>query len=265
MQVDNKERFKEKISLLMRLFWLDKIYEIGKTLKIPYFDQFSNYWEINHYQGALEIAKVITDKTLLEIVKKHPPKYGVSLGGFRGKFYTVTEDGQLYFKGSWDEVRKSVQKALAKWGDKAYGVLQALINKNGRSAYFDLIEEIEKVLGYEFAPSYLLPRLSSMKLVFKTGSNKYPDWTLPSEIIPVVQEELKKFKRPMQPAVRKAPFSNQLMKLERKGWKIVDKIADLRRRINQVFQRYDRKIEESQSPGAAFGNWRSSRLDSSRA
>jgi len=184
-----EEKLRERTSLLMRYFWLDKIYKIGKDLGLPYFDKFSNYWEINHYQGALEIAKAINDDDLLKLVTKNRPKYGLSLGGFHGKYYTATETGELKLEGSWDLIRQNVRKALAKWGDKAYGVLQAIINKNGRATYFELIDEIERVLGYEYIPSYILPRLGPLGLVFKTGSNKYPDWTMPSEIIPVVQEK----------------------------------------------------------------------------
>lgn len=88
-------------------------------MDIPYFNQFRDYWDMDHYQGALEISKAIMDNDLLN----------------------------------------------------------------------------EKVLGYEYVPSYLLPRFGPLKLVFKTGSNKYPDWTMPPEIIPAVREELVTYKK----------------------------------------------------------------------
>jgi hypothetical protein len=236
MQMNTQEeKLKEKTALIMRYFWLDRLFEIGKQLRLPYFDKFKNYWEINHYHAALEVAKNTTDNELLEIIRKYPPKYGLSLGGFQGKYYIADEEGNITLGSSWEKVRKNIQMALERWGDKAYGLLQALINKGGRASYFDLIHEIEKVLGYEYIPSYLLPRLQPLKLVFKTGSNKYPDWTMPPEIIPIVKEELEKFKRPLKPSV-KISFSNKLLRMQQEIGAIVDEIAEKRRYINQAFE-----------------------------
>jgi hypothetical protein len=230
-----EEKLKEKTELIMRYFWLDELFEIGKKLKLPSFDKFNNYWEMDYYEAALEIARNTTDDELLEIIRRSPPKYGLTLGGFQGKYYTIDEEGNIALEGSWGNVRKNVQVALEKWGDKAYGLLQALINKGGKASYFDLIHEIEKVLGYEYAPSYLLPRLQPLKLVFKTGSNKYPDWTMPPEIIPVVKEELDKFRRPVKP-VTKISFTNRLLRTQQEISDIVDEIVETRRYINQVFE-----------------------------
>jgi hypothetical protein len=230
-----EEKLKEKTELIMRYFWLDELFEIGKKLKLPYFDKFNNYWEMDYYEAALEIARNTTDDELLEIIRRSPPKYGLTLGGFQGKYYTIDEEGNIALEGSWENVRKNVRVALEKWGDKAYGLLQALINKGGKASYFDLIHEIEKVLGYEYAPSYLLPRLQPLKLVFKTGSNKYPDWTMPPEIIPVVKEELDKFRRPVKP-VTKISFTNRLLRTQQEISDIVDEIVETRRYINQVFE-----------------------------
>jgi len=235
--VQDDEKLKERISLLMRFFWLDDLFKIGKELHLPFFEKVSNYWEINQYQAATEIAKNIDDNILLELTKKYIPRYGLRLGGFHGKYYTATETGELRFEDSRNLIKANVQKALEKWGDKAYGLLQALINRNGRTAYFDLIDEIEKVLGYEFIPSYLLPRLGPLNLVFKTGSNKYPDWTMPSEIIPVVQEELRSFKRPARrPHPREIP-NVRLLRIEKETSDIVDKIVGVRRNLNLLFER----------------------------
>lgn len=159
------------------------------------------------------------------------------LGGFHGKYYTASETGEIKLEDSWGLIRKNVQKALDKWSDKCYGILQALINKNGKATYFDLIDEIEKVLGYEFAPSYLLPRLGPLNLVFKTGSNKYPDWTMPSEIMPVVQEELRNFKRPTRPRLVRITPSERLLRLEREIEILVDKIVQVRRNLDLLFER----------------------------
>jgi len=237
---EKEERIKERALLLMRFYWRDEIYNIGKGLNIPYFNQFKDYWDMDHYQGALEISKVIADNDLLRLTKENPPKYGLSLGGFQGEYYTATEKGEVKLGSSWEEVRKNVQKALDKWDEKAYGVLQAIINEEGRAAYFEIIDEIEKVLGYEYVPSYLLPRFGPLKLIFKTGSNKYPDWTMPPEIIPVVKEELIAYKKsPKKAEIEKVPLeedaSGNILLTDRGISNIAYKIVQKRREINLIF------------------------------
>ena len=190
-----EERTKERALLLMRFYYKDDIYNIGKELNIPYFNQFKDYWDMDHYQGALEISKVIADIDLLKLIKEKPPKNGLYFGGFQGEYYTATEKGEVKFGSSWEEVRRNVQKALDKWGEKAYGLLQAMINKEGCASYFEIADEIEEVLGYDYVPGYLLARFVSLKLIFKTGSNRYKTWTMPLEIFPVVREELIVYKK----------------------------------------------------------------------
>jgi hypothetical protein len=235
--VQDEEKLKERISLLTRFFWLEDLFKIGRELDLDCFKRYTNYWEINQYHAATEIARNIDDNKLVELTRRHLPKYGLMLGGFHGNYYTASDTGELKLESSWNLIRKNAQKALDKWGDRAYGTLQALINKNGRATYFDLIDEIEKVLGYEFIPSYFLPRLGPLNLVFKTGSNKYPDWTMPSEIIPAVQEELRNFKRPIRPHLIRFTPSERLLRLEREIGLLVDKIAQARRNLNLLFER----------------------------
>lgn len=117
--MQNEEKLRERISLLMRFFWLDSLFRIGKELHLSFFDNVSNYWEMNQYQAAVEIAKNIDDDKLLKFTKKYMPRYGLRLGGFHGKYYTATETGELKFEDSRDVIRTSVNKALKKWGDKA--------------------------------------------------------------------------------------------------------------------------------------------------
>ncbi len=227
-------RLAERTSLLMRFFWIDKIYEIGKELGLPYFTTFSNYWDMNHYQGTLEIAKSITDQQLLELTARNKPKYALDLGGFHGKYYTATESGDLLLSGSWDVVEKNLERAVEKWGAKSYGILRALLNKGGRASYFDMIDEIESVLGYEFAPSYLLQRLTPLGLVFKTGSRRYPEWSIPSEMVPVMEKTLPKYadvSKTTPPRPTRPLFARVDPTLERLVFEIVSK----RRSLNLIF------------------------------
>ena len=232
------EKLEERALLLMRFYWMDDIYKIGKELNIPYFNKFPHYWQIDHCQGALEISNSVTDNGLLKLIEKHPRKYKLSLGGFQGNYYTANESGEVTLSSSWSQVRENVQTVLNKrWGgEKAYGLLQAIINKGGRASYFDLIGEIEEVLGYEYVPSYLLPRMKQFKLIFKTGSNKYPDWTMPPEIIPAVQQRLKAYGRPETPGQPSRALSSVVIAAEGAMDSIVDRIVENRRDLNLIFK-----------------------------
>lgn len=240
--MDEEERTKERALLLMRFYWKDEVYKIGKELNIPYFNQFNDYWDMDYYLAALEVSNVITEENLLKLIKENPTKYGLSLGGFQGEYYTATEKGEVKLGSSWDGVKKNVQKALDTWDEKAYGLLQAIINKGGRAAYFEIIDEIERVLGYEYVPSYLLPRLQPLKLIFKTGSNKYPDWTMPPEIIPIVSEILMRYKDnhtlviPGKLDVEEDASGNALITYLNID-DIVEKILQKRREINLNFNK----------------------------
>jgi len=225
----------------MRLYWNEQIHKIGSDLGIEEIKKTENYWNINRYKAASLISKQIDDKQLKEISENYPSKH-VEFGGFQGKYYTLDEGLRLSFENSWPKVQKNVKKALEKWGDKTYGVLTALINKGGSSSYFEIIDEISKVLNYEYVPSYLLPRLTPLKLVFKSGSNKYPRWTIPTEIIPAIKEELqkheqshKKIKSEKRVIKSIEKNENKLLLIERKLDHLVENLVDRKREINMIF------------------------------
>ena len=84
-------------------------------------------------------------------------------------------------------------------------------------------------------PSYLLPRMKQFKLIFKTGSNRYPDWTMPSEIIPAVQQQLKAYRRPETPGQPRRTPSSIVIVTEGAMESIVDRIVQSRRYLNLIF------------------------------
>jgi len=184
-------KLQEKTALLMRLFWLEILFKTGKQLKLPYFDQFSDYWAMNHYQAALEIARSIDDDQLLRLARENPSKYELSLGGFQGNYYSATERGLVSLESSWPKVKDNAKRALERWQLSAFGALQGVLRLGGETTYWKLLEEAE-TLGARVSPS-LLKRLEALKLLFKTGSNRYPTWTIPTEIVPPLKEELEAF------------------------------------------------------------------------
>ncbi len=227
----------------MRLYWLEEIHIIGKTLNIPTIQTVDNYWNLDHKQAATDIATVLDDEQLIKLVAEHPPKY-VELGGFQGNFYTFNERKSLELNSSWDIVRKNVNKSLKKWGNRSYAILKALLNKDGRSSYIELLNEIERVIGLDYIPSSLLSRFTVLKLVFKTGSNKYPRWEIPTEVIPVLKEELAKYQIQKPTPTRKIRINPQKFtrKQEQQSFSqdlkldnIVSHLVDRKSEINLIF------------------------------
>jgi hypothetical protein len=229
------DKTKERALLLMRFYWRDRIFEIGSAANIEYFSQFEDYWETDHYVAALEISKVISDDDLLRVTSENPPRYALPLGGFQGRYYSATPDGVVTLSSSREQVLANLHIALEKWGEKAYGLLEALIRLGGRAPFYDLVREIEDVLGYEFVPSYHLPRLASLQLVYKTGSNKYPDWTMPPEIVPMVEQELADYTRPARPRAPRSSPSDRVVVVEGTMEAIATEIVRKRRDINLTF------------------------------
>ena len=241
--MEQDEKFNEKILFLMRLFWRDEIHKIGKELNIDSIKEIENYWDIDHNQAASQIARVLNDQGLLELISRHTPKY-VEFGGFQGQFYSMDEKGNVFLASSWDMVKKNVAKVIEKSGDKAYGILKALIDKNGRSSYVELLSEIENIIGWDYTPSSLLSRFIALKLVFKTGSNKYPRWEIPPEIIPVVKTELEKHTLEKIRTSRKIKTNPQrltekqeqkLLYRDLKLDEIVSELVERKSEINMIF------------------------------
>lgn len=235
-QVEKDDKIKERALLLMRFYWRDKIFDIGKRESIAYFRQFENYWDSDHYVGALEISKMMTDRDLLTLIRENPPKYRLPLGGFQGRYYSATEDGQLTLSDSSPQVRANVRRALETRGERAYALMQALIDREGRAAFFDLVHEMENILGYEYVPSQLLPRMQPMKLVFKTGSNKYPDWTMPPEIVEAVQAELGAYSRPEKHRRPGHSVGSTVILVKGAMEEVADSIVHKRRELNLSFK-----------------------------
>ncbi|VUT27908.1 MAG: hypothetical protein SYNGOMJ08_00463 [Candidatus Syntrophoarchaeum sp. GoM_oil] len=97
-------------------------------------------------------------------------------------------------------------------------------------------------MGYEYVPSYLLPRFGPLKLIFKTGSNKYPDWTMPPEIIPAVKEKLIAYKKsPKKVEIEEIPLEEDasgninILLTDRGISNITNEIIQSRRNINFIF------------------------------
>ena len=92
------------------------IFQIGKESAISFFGGFVNAWEPDLDEAALELARALSDKQLIEAFKNHPGRlYAV----FRGANYTF-EDGNLTPKGSFEKIRVGIAETEKKYGQRSH-------------------------------------------------------------------------------------------------------------------------------------------------
>jgi hypothetical protein len=82
----------------------------------------------------------------------------------------------------------------------------------------------------------MLPKMKRFKLIFKTGSDRYPDWTMPPEIIPAVQQQLNAYRRPETPGQPSRTPSSVVIMVEGAMDSIVNRIVENRRHLNLIFE-----------------------------
>lgn len=173
------ELFERKV-LLKRSFSPLQLLRIGKSLKLPYFNQ-SLSRDLEEDRIAYEIASSLDDEALEEIFRKFPPWGWVT---FRGSRYTL-KDGKLQLKGSWDHLRSGLEGILERYGSKSSKVLRTFLQSSSNS-----IEALERSFA-KFDIEGLTRDLEHSSLIavsYRGGGTK--EWYLPEELIPLIRDVL---------------------------------------------------------------------------
>ncbi|MDH5447947.1 MAG: hypothetical protein OEX01_02950, partial [Candidatus Bathyarchaeota archaeon] len=173
----------ERKLLLKRVFSRGKLFEIGKTLDIPYFHNFHSRWDIDDDRAALEIASNIHDEQLKEAFTKHAPRRWEV---FRGQYYTF-ENGELRLEGSWKAIQTSVAQTKQKYGKNCFAVLKCLI-ESGKGCS---LKDIKQNLLEDTDPSPILSDLERLKVIVTSyRSKQLQEWAILEETSPIIQLEL---------------------------------------------------------------------------
>ena len=181
MAVD--DRTLERKLLIRRIYPAVDIFQIGKQQALPFFDQYVNAWECDPDEAALEIAKSLEDKKLLEVVRKHPPRSYVV---FRGAYYTF-EDSTLTLNGVAERVHAGIKETQRKYGLTVAGLLKAMVLAGGSFG----AKELRESARLKVNPYAVLERLEQLKIVEPTYHGEtYREWRIPEETVPLVREEL---------------------------------------------------------------------------
>ena len=109
------DKIVERKLLIKRVFPVAEIFDIGKELGIPYFDQFVGCWDADADEASLEIGQAVSDAQLQEIFKEYETR---GWAVFRGKYYTF-EGGVLSLKGSLEKIRAGLLRRKRNTGKMA--------------------------------------------------------------------------------------------------------------------------------------------------
>ena len=181
MTIDDK--IIERKILLKRVFSRHRLFEIGKSLGIAYFNRFISEWDIDEDQAALEIASMISDAQLKEAFDKQGPREWVV---FRGKHYTF-EDGRLLFQGSWKTIESNLRQIRKEHGKNGLAVLKRLVEAGKSCGLKEIVTDLRQGLD----PVPILNELERLKIIVVSyRGDQYQEWKVLEETAPLIRLEL---------------------------------------------------------------------------
>jgi len=205
------EKEKERKILLKRFFNSDKkLYELGKSAEIEWFDKFDYKFGKDEYAYLAEeerkdaIEKLadpeaLNDENFISALNEvELPKY-MTINRFVGKYYYFnSKEGKFTLEDRRNDLREDVQGALKDTNNRAYSFLKAIIELNkedkwdkayGGATWIDIIAKVREIKGGYPAPRDIVI-LKSYRIYYKTGSRRYPTHTIPEEMLDTVGNEL---------------------------------------------------------------------------
>jgi len=184
----------ERKILLKRAFSRHRLFEIGKSLGIAYFNRFKSEWDIDEDQAALEIASMISDKQLQEAFDRQSPHEWIV---FRGKHYTF-EDGRLLLEGSWKTIESNLHQVKKEHGKNGLAVLKKLVDAGKSCGLKEIVTELKQGLD----PVPILNELERLKIVVVSyRGDQYQEWKVLEETAPLIRSELGMTPREPPPSV----------------------------------------------------------------
>jgi len=173
----------ERKILLRRIFPRHRLFEIGKSLNLPYFERHDNAWSIDEDQAAFEIAAATSDNRLKDILDAYKARRS---SVFLGKYYTF-DDNSLLFEGSWKAIENSLRQIRKKYGRNGLEVLKIFLD-SGKSYS---LNDIATSLKHSFDPSPVINELEKLKIISVSyEGDSYREWKILEEVSPLVQSEL---------------------------------------------------------------------------
>ena len=177
------DRAIERKLLLQRVFSRGKLFEMGKTLGIPYITNLQSMWDLDIDKASLEIALSLDEEKLKEIFENYNPR---EWEVFRGQYHTFEEE-KFKLEGSWKEIQAGVAQARKKYGERCNAILRYLLETSKGCS----LKEIMQTLPEKTNHSTLLSDLESLKVIVTSyRSKKSQEWAILEETSPIIRAEL---------------------------------------------------------------------------
>jgi len=242
----DKEKIIERGILLRRAYPKVKLYEIGRELKISYFEKFPNGWQMKNVgEASLVLGAAINDDLLMQILKKNKPR---EWAVFRGRYYTL-QKGKFSTEGFEKNVEEAIRKSKSLYGSDVLLVLKSLLKLGGTASLNDLKKIEKNVKSAELED--ILKELTRLNLIVLSYSgDKYKEWQILEETVPLIEAELGMKSRRVKRRVSSLPHEIQFAELADKAIddiikekKPPDPLEEERERIKQMDSEFDRYLE----------------------
>ena len=207
------DRLEERKIILRRFFRSDRqLYQLGRLAGIEWFniferkfshDQYAYFAEEERREARKLILNIEDDAKFIEVLNDPSvqPKY-MEIDRFVGEHYFYDRSTGFELSDKRNVLREEIRGALEETKGRGYFFLKAIIDLEtegkwdrayGGATWVDILSKIRQLKG-SYPPPRDLAILRSYKIYYKTGSRRYPTHTVPKEMIPTINKELRKWK-----------------------------------------------------------------------
>jgi len=226
----SEEKIAERKEMLKRAFPRVDLFEIGRNLRIAYFEEFYSGWELDEEEAAREIATHVGDEDLKQIFSSCSPR---GWAVFRGRYYTLDDKG-LQTEGSWKALQEGIRNVVKKHGKKSTDVLRKILEAGGSHSLENLRRDLK---GVDPLPMLMdLERFGVIVASYK--GDKYREWEILDEAIPIVQLALD-LKTPGLEVSKKTMLTAKEMAGEK-----IDHVLEEKERIKKMDQELDTYLRD---------------------
>lgn len=230
--MSEEDKIVERKLLLRRLFSTPDLFELGKALNIPYFQEFISCWEMDEDEASSEISLKTSDKEIRNASERLASRRWTV---FQGRYYSF-ENGVLHLNGSWEKIRLSLSEVKKKYGNDAVILLKTMVGKEGTFG----LNELRQMLKQQINPYPILEKLERSKIIVTSYiGDDYREWKILEETLPIIRIEMgmrhpESFLKPTPPVktkidnVEKAEHPEMVEK--------VDYVEEERRNVAQMDQ-----------------------------
>jgi hypothetical protein len=236
--LEENEKLIERAMLLKRVFSRADLFSIGKWIKISCFKDLANKWKIgNEEETSFIIAQELDDDGLQQVLNKFKPR---DWAIFRGRFYTF-EDGIFLKETASKTVENGIRRAKARYGPFTISILKALMKSHGPVSF----EEMKRQVKTDELREVLDELERSKVIVTSYKGDKYQEWQILDETVPIIEFELgirKKPPKPIRPVVKLTDRFPQVASKEKS--RVVDHLFDEKKKVEEMDQGFDEYLED---------------------